>query len=83
MAIQFEGVLRKMQTELGDQVQYYVVFQDDFIHMNQMLNKALRITWMGHECLNCHEDRPIFRQGFCKNCFLKRPPQATGSCALN
>jgi len=69
----YQGVLKKMQTELGAPIQYYLVFESDFIHVNQLLNKELQITFIKHQCLNCGNDRPIYRQGFCKNCFFEIP----------
>ena len=69
----YTGVLTKMQTEFLDPIQYYLVFKNDFIHMNQLLNKTIEIKWVGHQCLSCGLDRPIYRQGFCKTCFFDKP----------
>jgi len=71
--MQYEGVLRKMQTEIGKPIQYYLLFNDDFLNVNQVLNKTLKINFIKHQCLNCGNDRPIFRQGYCKNCFFEIP----------
>ncbi len=71
--MQYQGVLRKMQTELADPIQYYLIFDGDFLNMNQVLNKKLTFTFLNHQCLNCGEDRPIFRQGFCRTCFYEIP----------
>ena len=71
--MQYEGVLKKMQTEIGTPIQYYLVFESDFLNINQILNKELSIDFIKHQCLNCGNDRPIFRQGFCKNCFFETP----------
>ena len=71
--MRYEGVLKKMQTEIGSPIQYYMVFKDDFLNVNQVLNKSLKIDFIKHQCLNCGNDRPIFRQGFCKNCFFEIP----------
>jgi len=71
--MQYEGVLRKMQTEIGNPIQYYMIFQDDFLNVNQILNKTLKINFIKHQCLNCGNDRPIYRQGFCKSCFYEIP----------
>lgn len=71
--MQYEGVLRKMQTEIGSPIQYYMVFENDFLNVNQILDKKLQIDFIKFQCLNCGEDRPIFRQGFCKNCFFEIP----------
>ena len=69
----YQGVLRKMQTEMGQPIQYYLVFENDFIHMNQLLDKEVKISFIKHQCLNCGNDRPVYRQGFCKSCFFDIP----------
>ncbi len=69
----YEGVLRKMQTEKGDPIQYFLVFENDFLNLNQALDKELQIDFIKYQCLNCGEDRPIYRQGFCKSCFYETP----------
>jgi hypothetical protein len=67
------GTLRKMQTELKETVQYYEVFNNDFIHVNQLLDKTLTIKHVANECLNCSLDKKIWRQGFCYDCFSSSP----------
>jgi len=71
--MQYQGVLKKMQTEIGTPIQYYLVFESDFLNLNQVLDKELYINFIKHQCLNCGNDRPIFRQGFCKSCFFEIP----------
>ncbi|WP_299532212.1 DUF2797 domain-containing protein [Ulvibacterium sp.] len=71
--MQYEGVLQKMQTELGTPIQYYLVFENDFLNMNQLLGKHLQIDFIKYQCLSCGKDLPIYRQGFCKTCFYKIP----------
>ena len=68
--MEYQGVLRKMRTENGTPVQYYLMLENDFININQLLNTTLEFSFLKYECLNCHLDKPIFRQGFCKSCFL-------------
>lgn len=69
----YEGVLRKMKTEIGNPIQYFLVFENDFINMNQALDKEVQIDFIKFQCLNCGKDLPIFRQGFCKTCFFETP----------
>ncbi|WP_121667924.1 DUF2797 domain-containing protein [Mesonia aquimarina] len=71
--MQFQGVLRKMKTEWSSPIQYFLIFEDDFIHMNQLLDKTIAIHFVKYECLNCGEDKKIFRQGFCYDCFYDTP----------
>lgn len=71
--MQYEGVLRKMQTEIGSPIQYYLVFENDFLNVNQVLDKELQINFIKYQCLNCGLDREIYRQGFCKTCFYETP----------
>ena len=69
----FQGVLRKMQTELSSPIQYYLLFEGDFLNLNQVLDRNLNIQFIKYQCLNCGEDRPIYRQGFCRSCFFETP----------
>ncbi|MDW5287367.1 DUF2797 domain-containing protein [Formosa sp. PL04] len=72
----YEGVLTKMETEYAKPIQYYLVFDSDFINMNQLLNKTLNIKFIKYQCLNCGLDKKIYRQGFCKSCFFEVPQAA-------
>ena len=69
----YTGVLTKMQTEFLEPIQYYLVFENDFIHMNQLLSKILNINLVGEQCLSCGLNKPIYRQGFCRDCFFDKP----------
>jgi len=72
----YHGVLRKMQTELGSPIQYYLIFKDDFLNVNQLLNKKISISFDGYQCLNCGKAKKIYRQGFCYDCFYEIPQAA-------
>lgn len=72
----FEGVLTKMESEFSNPIQYYLVFENDFINMNQLIDKNINIQFVKYQCLNCGLDRPIYRQGFCKSCFFEIPQAA-------
>ncbi len=72
----FRGVLVKMETENGSPVQYYLHMGSHFLNMNQLLDKKLTISFVKHECLSCHLDKEIYRQGFCKRCFFEIPQAA-------
>jgi len=65
----YEGVLTKMETEFANPIQYYLVFESDFLNMNQLLGKTITIEFVKYQCLNCGLDKPIFRQGYDKQCF--------------
>ena len=69
----YEGVLTKMQTEFGAPIQYYLVFEDSFLNVNQLLGKPMEINFVGFQCLNCGKKKKIFRQGFCYDCFYSSP----------
>jgi hypothetical protein len=71
--MQYQGVLKKMITENGDKIQYYLDMGTDFLNMNQLLNKTLEMSFVKYQCLNCSEDLPIYRMGFCKSCFFETP----------
>ncbi len=69
----YEGVVTKMQTEFGNPIQYYLVFEDSFLNVNQLLGKPIEINFVGFQCLNCGKKKKIFRQGFCYDCFYSSP----------
>ena len=62
-----------MQTEFSTPIQYFLILGADFINMNQALDRELEMELIKTQCLNCGEDRPIFRQGFCRSCFFESP----------
>ncbi|MEZ4793767.1 MAG: DUF2797 domain-containing protein [Gelidibacter sp.] len=74
--MQYQGVLTKMETEFSNPIQYYLVFENDFLNMNQLLDKSITIKLVGFQCLNCRLNKPIYRQGFCKSCFFDIPQAA-------
>ena len=45
----YQGTLTKMQTELGNPIQYYLVFENSFLNLNQLLGKAFEIELPKHE----------------------------------
>ena len=69
----YQGTLTKMQTEYGNPIQYYLVFENSFLNLNQLLGKDLAIEFLGYQCLNCGKAKKIFRQGFCYDCFMSSP----------
>jgi hypothetical protein len=69
----YEGVLKKMPTEVGDPIQYFLLFEDDFLNVNQVLDQRLQIKFLKFQCLCCGEDRPVYRQGYCRTCFFETP----------
>jgi hypothetical protein len=71
--MQYQGVLKKMQTEHLETIQYYLDMGSDFLHMNQLLGKTIVLSFEKYECLRCHLNKEIYRQGFCKNCFFETP----------
>ncbi|MCF1421597.1 DUF2797 domain-containing protein [Mangrovimonas futianensis] len=72
----YQGVLTKMETEFLNPIQYFLVFENDFINMNQLLGKTITMQFVKYQCLNCGLDKPIYRQGFCKSCFFEVPQAA-------
>ncbi len=66
----YQGVLQKMQTEFLIPIQYYLVFEDSFLNMNQLIGKEVSISFEGYQCLNCGKQKKIYRQGYCYDCFV-------------
>ncbi|MBT8261689.1 MAG: DUF2797 domain-containing protein [Bacteroidia bacterium] len=74
--MKYAGVLTKMQTEIGSPIQYFLVFENDFLNINQLLDKLVSISFIKYQCLNCGLDKKIFRMGYCYDCFYDVPQAA-------
>ncbi|AMA50163.1 MULTISPECIES: DUF2797 domain-containing protein [Flavobacterium] len=66
----FQGVLTKMQTEFVNPIEYYLVLENSFLNINQLLGKPITFLHLGYQCLECGKEKKIFRQGFCYDCFM-------------
>lgn len=69
----YQGVLTKMQTEFAEPIQYYLILENDFLNMNQLLGKTMTLEFVKYQCLKCGLNKPIYRQGFCKDDFFDIP----------
>ncbi|MBU2940019.1 DUF2797 domain-containing protein [Lacinutrix sp. C3R15] len=72
----YQGVLTKMETEFTKPIQYYLVFENDFLNMNQLIDKNIHLKFVKYQCLSCGLNKVIYRQGFCKSCFFDIPQAA-------
>ena len=71
--MKYHGVLKKMKTQHSDTIEYYLDMKNDFLNLNQLLDRKLAIEFESYQCLNCQKNKKIFRQGFCYDCFYKQP----------
>lgn len=71
--MKLSGQILKMITQDGKPIQYYLNLSGDLVHMNELINKNLTIEKIGFQCVECGKNLPIYRMGFCKNCFFESP----------
>lgn len=69
----FKGQIRKMPTYLAEPIKYYFNISNDLICINELFGKKIRIKHIGYQCIECNNDAPIYRMGFCKKCFFESP----------
>ena len=69
----FQGQLLKMSSVWAAPIQYYLNLSGDLLSINQLFGKKLSIKHTGFQCICCMENKPIFRMGFCKECFFESP----------
>jgi hypothetical protein len=69
--MQYQLILKKMITELSAKVEYYETTENHVLNMNQLLDREIEISFEGYQCLCCGEEKKIYRQGFCYDCFYK------------
>ncbi len=65
------GMLRKMKTELGEQVQYRLPLGDSEVPMNALLGQQVQLNYSGLiNCIHCgRKSNKSFNQGYCFPCF--------------
>ena len=67
--MRYQGVLKKMITENEHIIQYYLELENDFLNVNQLLNRNLELSFVKYECLNCHLELEIYRPKFVRVTF--------------
>lgn len=74
--------LRKMDSQLGETVNYFLSNNNDTILLNDFLNKPVKIHYLNEIlCVNCgKKTKKSFYQGYCYPCFLKCPE--TTECVI-
>ena len=67
------GAVRKMKTELGEQVSYVLPLGDSDLPMNPLLGKSLQLQYEGQiNCVACdRKTSKSFSQGYCYPCFRR------------
>ena len=67
------GAVRKMKTELGEQVAYALPLGDSDLPMNGLLGKNLQLAYDGKiNCIACdRKTNKSFSQGYCYPCFKR------------
>ncbi len=78
--MQYEGNIRKMQTELASPVQYKLPVGEELVDMNALIGKEISLNFDGQiNCISCGKrTKTSFNQGFCYNC-LQTAPEASES----
>lgn len=69
------STLNKMSSFIDDPIQYQLITDNDFIKMNDLMGKTVKIKFLGKKfCGSCGLDfKDLYRMGFCKNCFFTKP----------
>ncbi len=73
------GILRKMNVEQGDIVQYWLnLNREPVLGLNELIGKEISLVWTGKiNCINCGKSiKKTFGQGFCYTCFTESPQSA-------
>jgi hypothetical protein len=80
--MKIQGALLKMRSELNDPVDYFLKFNEQELHMNNLINKELKITFLDEiHCIRCGRlTKKSFHQGYCYPCFRTAPE--TDDCIL-
>lgn len=76
--MQFTGQIRKMHSELADEIQYHLPIGEDLVHMNKLIGKEISLNYNNQIiCVKCGRNTvKSFNQGFCYPCFRDAPEAA-------
>lgn len=69
----FQLVIKKMLAQKNNPIKYYANFLSKFLLMNNLIDKNLKISHLGYECLNCKKNKKIKAMGYCSDCFFLIP----------
>ena len=80
--MKIKGSILKMSTELNKPVDYFLILGDQRIHMNELINKTISITYLNEiHCIRCgRKTNKSFHQGYCFPCFRTAPE--TDNCII-
>lgn len=75
--------LSKMITQLDEEVQYFLPYQEDLLHMNALIGKPIEIVFEGViNCMICgKKTKKSFGNGACYSCYMNAPQAAP--CIIN
>jgi hypothetical protein len=77
-----KGSLLKMISVINNPVDYYLEFEKEKIHLNDLLGKQVKLSFLGSiNCIKCgRKTSKSFHQGYCYPCFMTAPE--TSDCIL-
>ena len=78
----YQGIIRKMKSQLEEPVQYMLPIDEDSISMNNFIGKYILFKYKNQiYCIGCgRKTNKSFAQGFCYPCFINSPE--TSECIL-
>ena len=78
----YEGSLRKLRVEQGDDIQYHLPIGDDYVFLNSLIGQTGSIQFQQKIlCIGCGRvTRKSFFQGYCYPCFQSSPE--TSPCII-
>lgn len=76
--MKYTGQIRKMKTQLSDEVLYELPIGEDLVNMNELIGQEITLSYENKiECIKCgRETVKSFNQGFCYPCFKNAPEAA-------
>lgn len=74
----YTGQIRKMKTQMGNEVIYELPIGEDLVNMNELIGQEITLSYQNKiECIKCgRETVKSFNQGFCYPCFKNAPEAA-------
>jgi len=82
MTNSYNGIIKKLHSNLNGEVQYSLPIGSDLVDLNPLINKQIKLSFSGAIfCIKCNNKiKKTFAQGYCFPCFRDVPE--TSECIL-
>ena len=70
----YKLLIDKMKTKYNNPIDYYIMINNDWCSVNNLIGKSISISWENIVICSCgRKMKKFYRQNFCYDCFWNSP----------